>query len=193
MVNIVQALWNKFSPTHTHAQNLYFQGAAALLNSMIRILQMQEWNMLPSDPSADPLEGSKVSTLRKVRSSYPIAQFSNIIESIQQLWGERTRRYSASNLECITGSVFYALSVLFNHRMMTMVQKSTNPTATQPRLSLAKKFDIIPAIFSILSAGFFSLFSGLSRGEKGAPTFFLHVAYAVLRKATRRFSISQFQ
>ncbi|OGM44054.1 hypothetical protein ABOM_007794 [Aspergillus bombycis] len=76
---------------------------------------------------------------------------------------------------------------------MTMVQKSTNPSATRPRLSIAEKFDIIPAIFSILSAGFFALLTGLNRGEIGAPTFFLHVAYAILRKATTRLSVLQFQ
>jgi hypothetical protein len=74
-----------------------------------------------------------------------------------------------------------------------MMQKSTNPAATQRRLSITEKLDLVPAIFSILSSGFFSLFSGISRGEKGAPTFFLHVAYAILRKATRRLSVLQFQ
>jgi hypothetical protein len=74
-----------------------------------------------------------------------------------------------------------------------MTPKHPNTIRMQPRLSTAEKLDIIPAISSILSAGFFALFSGITRGEKGAPTFFLHVAYAILRKATRRLSISQFQ
>lgn len=74
-----------------------------------------------------------------------------------------------------------------------MTPKSPHPIITQPQLSTAEKLDLIPATSSILSAGFFALFSGITRGEKGAPTFFLHVAYAILRKATRRLSISQFQ
>ncbi|KAF3401630.1 hypothetical protein F1880_010106 [Penicillium rolfsii] len=74
-----------------------------------------------------------------------------------------------------------------------MPPKLPNPTKMQHRLSIAEKLDIFPAIVSILSTGFFALFSGVNRGEKGAPTFFLHVAYAILRKATRRLSISQFQ
>lgn len=74
-----------------------------------------------------------------------------------------------------------------------MTPKHPNTIGVQPRLSTAEKLDIIPAVFSILSGGIFALFSGIVRGEKGAPTFFLHVAYAILRKATRRLSISQFQ
>jgi hypothetical protein len=77
--------------------------------------------------------------------------------------------------------------------MRNMTPNHPNIIGMQPRLSTAEKLDIIPAVFLILLAAVFALFSGITRGEKGALTFFLHVAYAILRKATRRFSMSQFQ
>lgn len=64
---------------------------------------------------------------------------------------------------------------------------------SEHQLSLIGKLDMLPALVSILFAGLFSLMTGVRRGEQGTPTFFLHVAYAILRKATARLSVLQLQ
>ncbi|KAE8396189.1 Alpha/Beta hydrolase protein [Aspergillus alliaceus] len=62
-----------------------------------------------------------------------------------------------------------------------------------PSLSIAGKLDLLPAAASILIAGLAALFTGLRRDQTGTPTFHLHVAYAILRKASARLSPLQFQ
>ena len=61
------------------------------------------------------------------------------------------------------------------------------------RLSLAGKLDMLPALVSIISTAFISVITGMARTHKDAPSFFLHVAYAILRKATNRLSPLQLQ
>ncbi|KAF7181172.1 hypothetical protein CNMCM7691_000301 [Aspergillus felis] len=68
------------------------------------------------------------------------------------------------------------------------MSRAAKPAASATRLSLIQKIDMLPALVSILSVGFISLFSGLGRGKKGAPSLHLHIAYAILRKATARLS-----
>lgn len=65
-------------------------------------------------------------------------------------------------------------------------------TALEP-LSLAGKLDLLPGLFNIIIAGIVAAFTGLWRNERDAPTFYLHVAYAVLRKTTERYSLAQLQ
>ncbi|KAF7167493.1 hypothetical protein CNMCM5623_000829 [Aspergillus felis] len=73
------------------------------------------------------------------------------------------------------------------------MSRAAKPAASATRLSLIQKIDMLPALVSILSVGFISLFSGLVRGKKGAPSLHLHIAYAILRKATARLSPLQLQ
>ncbi|KAH8698663.1 lipase/thioesterase family protein [Talaromyces proteolyticus] len=65
--------------------------------------------------------------------------------------------------------------------------------SSEQRLSIAEKLDLLPALVSILWVGFISVFTGIKRGKNGTPSFHLHVAYSILRKATRRLSPLQFQ
>lgn len=60
-------------------------------------------------------------------------------------------------------------------------------------LSLAGKLDLLPGLFNIIVAGIVAAFTGLWRNERDAPTYYLHVAYAVLRKSTERYSLEQLQ
>ena len=60
-------------------------------------------------------------------------------------------------------------------------------------LTLQEKLDIFPALASILLAGFYALLTGLWRTERQAKTLFLHLGYAVFRKATARLTPSQLQ
>lgn len=60
-------------------------------------------------------------------------------------------------------------------------------------LTLREKFDFFPAIGSIALAGFYAVLTGLWRTERQAKTWFLHLGYALLRKATARLSASQMQ
>ncbi|KAB8226571.1 Alpha/Beta hydrolase protein [Aspergillus novoparasiticus] len=75
---------------------------------------------------------------------------------------------------------------------MVLTKNRVRP-ADQPSLSIASKLDLLPAVTSILIAGFVALFTGLKRDQSGTPTFYLHVAYAILRKASARLSPLQFQ
>ncbi|KAJ6089286.1 hypothetical protein N7467_004502 [Penicillium canescens] len=60
-------------------------------------------------------------------------------------------------------------------------------------LTLQEKLDFFPALASILLAGFYALLTGLWRTERQAKTLFLHLGYAVFRKATARLTPSQLQ
>lgn len=75
---------------------------------------------------------------------------------------------------------------------MVLKKNSVRP-ADRPLLSMASKLDLLPAVASILIAGFVALFTGLKRDQSGTPTFYLHIAYAILRKASARLSPLQFQ
>ena len=61
------------------------------------------------------------------------------------------------------------------------------------RLSLAGKLDMLPALASIIATALFSALTGITRTQKDAPSLYLHVAYAILRKATNRLSPLQLQ
>lgn len=61
------------------------------------------------------------------------------------------------------------------------------------RLSLLGLLDMIPGLLTTVIYGIFSFWSGLFRGERDAKTLFLHIAYAVLRKATARLTPLQLQ
>ncbi|KAJ5298055.1 hypothetical protein N7508_008304 [Penicillium antarcticum] len=60
-------------------------------------------------------------------------------------------------------------------------------------LTLQEKLDFLPALASILLAGFYALLTGLWRTERQAKTLFLHLGYAIFRKATARLTPSQLQ
>jgi hypothetical protein len=91
-------------------------------------------------------------------------------------------------LHCFPHSLIHFLGRIWSN----LLNMATHILAGH-RLSLAGKLDMLTALASILSAGFFALFTGIVRGQKGAPTFFLHVAYSILRKATARLSVLQLQ
>lgn len=61
------------------------------------------------------------------------------------------------------------------------------------KLTLQEKLDFLPALASIVIAGFYALLTGLWRTERQAKTLFLHFGYALFRKATVRLSPSQMQ
>jgi membrane protein DedA with SNARE-associated domain len=60
-------------------------------------------------------------------------------------------------------------------------------------LSLRDKLDFFPALASICLAAFYSILTGFWRGERQAQSFFLHIGYAIFRKATVRLSPLQMQ
>ncbi|CAG8084573.1 unnamed protein product [Penicillium salamii] len=60
-------------------------------------------------------------------------------------------------------------------------------------LTLREKLDFLPAIGSILLTAFYALLTGLWRTERQAKTLFLHLGYALFRKATARLSPGQMQ
>lgn len=64
---------------------------------------------------------------------------------------------------------------------------------TGQRLSLWSKLDILPALPLIALSAFWAMLTGFFRGEKQAPAFLLHVAYAVMRRATTRLTPLQLQ
>ncbi|POR35140.1 Lipase/thioesterase family protein [Tolypocladium paradoxum] len=66
-------------------------------------------------------------------------------------------------------------------------------TVVKQRLSLVGKLDVLPALVSIISTALFSALTGITRSQQDAPSLFLHVAYAILRKATQRLSPLQLQ
>ncbi|KAK4084680.1 hypothetical protein Purlil1_10265 [Purpureocillium lilacinum] len=61
------------------------------------------------------------------------------------------------------------------------------------RLSFGAKLDMLPALASIVTVGVLSVLSGFIRSSKDAPSLYLHIAYAVLRRATKRLSVLQLQ
>lgn len=61
------------------------------------------------------------------------------------------------------------------------------------KLTLQQKLDFLPAVASIVLAGFYALVTGLWRTEREAKTLFLHFGYAIFRKATARLSPTQMQ
>ncbi|KAK2590978.1 hypothetical protein QQS21_011337 [Conoideocrella luteorostrata] len=63
----------------------------------------------------------------------------------------------------------------------------------KPQLSLAHKLDLLTGVFALISAGIAAVFTGLWRSERDAPTYYLHIAYAVMRKSTERYSAEQLQ
>lgn len=65
--------------------------------------------------------------------------------------------------------------------------------AADQQLSFVGKLDILPAVVTIISAGLLSVLTGLWRSQKDAPSLLLHVAYAILRRATSRLSPLQLQ
>jgi hypothetical protein len=73
------------------------------------------------------------------------------------------------------------------------MSKLANTASSVTTLSFLQRLDLLPALISILTVGFLSLFTGIFRGKKGAPSLHLHIAYAVLRKATTRLSPLQLQ
>ncbi|KAE8141502.1 Alpha/Beta hydrolase protein [Aspergillus pseudotamarii] len=78
-------------------------------------------------------------------------------------------------------------------QMMLLALMCLVRPADKPSLSIASRLDLLPAIASILVAGLAALFTGLKRNKSGTPTFYLHVAYAILRKASARLSPLQLQ
>lgn len=62
------------------------------------------------------------------------------------------------------------------------------------KISTREVLDIFPALLSVLFAGFTAALRGIvGRDEHEAKTLHLHIGYAILRKATQRFSILQLQ
>lgn len=70
---------------------------------------------------------------------------------------------------------------------------SNSAAAAALKLSLKEKLDFIPALTSICLAAIYSVLTGLWRTERQAKSFFLHVGYAIFRKATSRLSPLQMQ
>ncbi|KAJ5247711.1 hypothetical protein N7468_002694 [Penicillium chermesinum] len=64
---------------------------------------------------------------------------------------------------------------------------------TRAKLTLAEALDFVPALASIVLAGFYALLTGLWRTERQAKTLFLHFGYAIFRQATARLSPRQLQ
>jgi hypothetical protein len=60
-------------------------------------------------------------------------------------------------------------------------------------LTLREKLDFLPAVASVLLAAFYALLTGLWRTERQAKTLFLHLGYALFRKATTRLTTLQLQ
>ncbi|KAM3426704.1 hypothetical protein MY4824_009861 [Beauveria thailandica] len=63
----------------------------------------------------------------------------------------------------------------------------------KPQISWLAILDLIPGAFSIFLAGLIAACTGLWRSKKDAPTLFLHIAYAVMRKTSARYSPVQLQ
>lgn len=76
---------------------------------------------------------------------------------------------------------------------MAVSKPSTSGKPAAVTLSLKEKLDYIPALASICLSAFWSILSGLWRTERQAKSFFLHIGYAIFRKATVRLSPLQMQ
>lgn len=70
---------------------------------------------------------------------------------------------------------------------MTVVGPDRKP------LTLIEKLDLLPGIAAVALFAIYSTFTAPFRSKQDAPTLFLHIAYAILRKATLRFSPKQLQ
>ncbi len=64
---------------------------------------------------------------------------------------------------------------------------------TKHQISWLAILDLIPGGISIFLTGLFAAFTGLWRSKRDAPTLYLHIAYAVLRKSSERYSPLQLQ
>ena len=60
-------------------------------------------------------------------------------------------------------------------------------------LTLTERLDFIPALATIVAAGFYALLTGLWRSERQAKSLLLHFGYAIFRQATARLSPRQLQ
>ncbi|KAJ5689829.1 hypothetical protein N7462_004221 [Penicillium macrosclerotiorum] len=60
-------------------------------------------------------------------------------------------------------------------------------------LSLTERLDFIPALATIVVAGFYALLTGVWRSERQAKSLLLHFGYAIFRQATARLSPTQMQ
>lgn len=88
-------------------------------------------------------------------------------------------------------------------------ERTRRPTTTDPdrsgshlemqtkateKLSIWGTLDIVPAMVSVVAVAMFSALTGFFRSQqKDAPSLHLHVAYAILRRATERLSPVQLQ
>jgi hypothetical protein len=61
------------------------------------------------------------------------------------------------------------------------------------KLTLWEKLDFFPALVSIWITAIWAILTGLRRESNQPKTLFLHIGYAVFRKATTRLSIKQMQ
>lgn len=77
--------------------------------------------------------------------------------------------------------------------MTATKRASTAPSTAAAKLSLAEWLDFLPAVLSISAVAVWSLVTGLWRSQKQANTLFLHVGYAIFRKATVRLTPKQMQ
>ncbi|KAG5912996.1 hypothetical protein E4U61_007555 [Claviceps capensis] len=66
-------------------------------------------------------------------------------------------------------------------------------TKATSQLSLLEKLDLIPAVASIVGVAIFSALTAFLRSPRDPPSIRLHIAYALLRKATTRLTPLQFQ
>jgi hypothetical protein len=67
------------------------------------------------------------------------------------------------------------------------------PAIVSKKLTLFGLLDMIPGLAITVVYGITAFWTGIFRGEKDAKTLFLHIAYAVLRKATARLTPLQLQ
>ncbi|KAK2612487.1 hypothetical protein QQS21_001425 [Conoideocrella luteorostrata] len=66
-------------------------------------------------------------------------------------------------------------------------------TKATAKLSILGVLDIIPALASIVTVAVFSALTGFFRSHRDPPSLHLHIAYAILRKATVRLTPVQLQ
>lgn len=71
--------------------------------------------------------------------------------------------------------------------------QSHNMKPHQQAITLWEKLDYIPASLSIIIAAIVAMVTGLWRSDRDAPSYYLHVAFAVLRKCSERFSPRQME
>lgn len=61
------------------------------------------------------------------------------------------------------------------------------------KLSTLSMLDLLPALVSIVTVAVYAAITGFFRSHRDPPSLYLHIAYAVLRKATTRLSPIQLQ